>query len=359
MDRLIVADLFKAAFSVLTVLVLIIVSRNFIKVLSKAIEGNISHETVVALLGLKIIVAASAFLPASMFIALLMVLGRMYREQEMSAVASAGGGMSTIYRSVFLMVVPLSLFAAGFSLLAGPWAEFQSAKLTHQDEQSADVRGISAGRFSEYSGGDLIFYAERIEDGGRMHNVFVQNKQGGKLGVANSEFGRLQQFPGGLYLVLEDGQRVLGVAGQADFAIEHFHEYGVLIEKKVVSMSVGSSAISTEDLWHSSEPTEVAEFQDRISVPIGVLILAFVAVPMSKLSPRGGVYGRLLIAFAVYFSFGNLQKVNHSLVAKQQIPVWLGYIWVDALVLAFGVFLLVRSYGLQWFLIKLRGDAIV
>lgn len=356
LDKMIMADLLKTVLSVLTVLVLIIVSRKFIKVLAQAIEGNISNETVMTLLGLKIVIATSAFLPASLFIGVLIVLGRMYREQEMSAIASAGGGMWSLYRSVFWMVIPLSIVAAGFSLYAEPWAEMQSGKLMHQDKQNADIRGISAGRFSEYSDGDLIFYTERIDETGRMHNVFVQNKQGSKLGVANAGFGRLEQLPGGLYLVLEKGERVIGVPGQVDFTIENFDEYAVLIEKKVIALTLGSQALPSESLWQSQTPLDLAELQDRISVPVGVILLAFIAVPMSRLSPRGGIYGRLLIAFSVYFAFGNLQKVSHSLVAKESIPTWLGYVWVDALFIILGIFLLMRSYGFRWFLLKWRGE---
>lgn len=358
LDRMIVVDLLKTVLSVLTVLVLIIVSRKFIKVLALAIEGNISNETVMTLLGLKIIIATSAFLPASLFIAVLIVLGRMYREQEIAAIASAGGGMWTLFRAVFWLVIPLSIVAAGFSLYAEPWAEMQSGKLMHQDRQNADIRGISAGRFSEYSDGDLIFYTERIDENGRMHNVFVQNKQGSKLGVANAEFGRLQQLPGGLYLILEQGERVIGIPGQMDYTIENFNEYAVLVEKKVIELTLGVQALPSMDLWTSQSPVDIAELQDRISVPLGVLLLALIAVPMSRLTPRGGVYGRLLIAFGVYFAFGNLQKVSHSLVAKQSIPIWLGYIWVDLLFLALAITLLIRSHGLRWYWLKWRGGAL-
>ena len=160
LDKMIIKDLFKTMVSVLTVLVVIIVSRKFIRVLAQAIEGNIATDTVLTLLGLKIVIAATTFLPAALFMATLMVLGRMHREHEMSAIASAGGGVFTIYRAVFWLVIPLSIIAAGLSMVASPWAEAQTELLLHQDSENADVRGISAGRFSEYSSGELIFYTE-------------------------------------------------------------------------------------------------------------------------------------------------------------------------------------------------------
>jgi lipopolysaccharide export system permease protein len=133
LDKMIVADLFKTVIAVLSVIVIIIVSRKFIKVLGKAIEGSISNETVLTILGLNTVTAISSFLPAAIFMAVLMVLGRMYKDQEMSAIASAGGGAVTIYRSVFLLIIPLCIVAAGFSMIATPWAEAKISQELHDD----------------------------------------------------------------------------------------------------------------------------------------------------------------------------------------------------------------------------------
>jgi len=355
LDRMIIKDLFKTVCAVLAVLVVIIVSRKFIKVLAQAIEGNIATETVMKLLGLKIVIATTAFLPAAVFIAGLMVLGRMYREQEMAAIASAGGGLFTIYRSVFLLVLPLTVAAAGLSMYTTPWAEAQSEKLMHEDRQDADVRGISAGRFSEYSNGELIFYTESVDDNGQMHNVFVQNKQGDKLGVVNAQSGRLENLPGGLYLVLEQGERIQGIPGNRDFILETFGQYAVLVEKKTTVLSLARKAVDSQFLWQSTELQDIAEMQDRLNAPLGVLLLAFLAVPLARLSPRGGVYGSVLIAFGIYFAYGNLQRVNHSWVISQIVPSWLGYFWVELLLLLLGLFMLARLYGWKWLRLKFSG----
>lgn len=357
LDKMIIGDLFKTVLSVLSVLVLIIVSRKFIKILAQAIEGNIATETVFNLLGLKTILATTTFLPASLFMAVLMVLGRMHRENEMAAIASAGGGVFTIYRAVFMLVIPLSLCAAGMSMIASPWAEAQIEKLTHQDEENSDIRGISAGRFSEYSSGELIFYTENVNLSGKMHKVFVQNKQGDKLGVVNAEYGRLEYLPGGLYLILEQGERVQGIPGQSDFTIEQFKEYSVLVEKKSVAFVPRVEALPTPQIWKSTESKDIALIQDRLNAPIGVLLLAFLAVPLAKSSPRGGIYGSVLIAFGIYFAYANFQRVNHSWVISGMVPTWLGYFWVEALLLFVGLSMLIRLYSWKWIKLRLMGKA--
>ena len=354
LDKMIMRDLLKTVLAVLSVLVIIIVSRKFIKVLAKAIEGGISTETVLSILGLNTVIAVGAFLPASIFMAILMVLGRMYRDQEMAAVASAGGGTVVIYRAVFLLILPLALVASGLSMVATPWAEAKMRSLLHEDQKVADIRGIAAGRFSEYSHGDLVFYTEDIDKDKRMNNVFIQNRAGGKVGIINAKYGRMKNLPGGLYLVLEQGERIQGVPGKKGFIIEKFAEYAVRIEKKTTLLHQKRDGISSVDLWHSNALLDVAEMQKRLSIPLGVIFLSFLAVPLAKLSPRGGVYGSLVVAFAIYFVYGNLKRVGHSWVVNEIIPVWFGYFWVSLLLLLLGAVLLVRLYGIEWIIMNIK-----
>ena len=202
LDKMIVQDLLKTLSSVLTVLVIIIVSRKFIRILDDAIAGQVSNDTLLNILGLKTIVAAVEFLPVAIFMAVLMVLGRMYRDQEMSAISSAGGGALTLYRAVFLLVFPLSLLSLGLSLYTAPWAELGVDKLMQKGQESADMRGIAAGKFTEYSQGDLVFYVEKISADNKMHNVFVQNRQHGTLAIINAESASFRDLSDGLYIVL-------------------------------------------------------------------------------------------------------------------------------------------------------------
>ncbi len=350
LDRMIIKDVLLTFGAVLSVLVVIIVSRKFIKILAQAVEGEVSSETLLMILGFKTVIACGTFMPAAVFMAVLMVIGRMYRDQEMSAVASAGGGVLVIYRAVLSAVIPLSLLAGGLSLLVMPWAEATVREVLHEEEQSADIRGIAAGRFSEYGAGDVIFYTENIGENKRMEHVFVQHRLNDRIGIVNAEYGRLQYLPGGLYLVLENGERVQGVPGAKDFAVERFDEYAVRVEKKTKVLAQKRDGLPTSALWHSDEIKDVAELQDRIAIPIGTLLMSFLAVPLAKLSPRGGVYGSLGAAFVIYFVYGNLQKVAHSAVASGHLPIVAGYLVVPLFLIALGSILLIRLYGIQWVL---------
>jgi len=354
LDKMVGLDLLKTVLSVLSVVVVIIVSRQFIRILSKAIEGQIAHETVLNILGLNMLIALGTFLPASIFMAILMVLGRMYRDEEMAAVASAGGGVGVIYRAIFLAVLPLALVAALMSLVSTPWAEAKIRLLFFEDQKVADIRGISAGKFSEYSQGDLVLYTSDIDANKRMHQVFMQNRSTNNLGVVNAQYGQLKYLPGGLYLILENGERVRAIPGQRNLTLEKFDLYAVRIERKSVTLRQKRDGLPSWQLWQSDDLQNIAALQDRLSIPLGVIFLSFLAVPLAKLSPRGGIYSSLLIAFAIYFIYGNLNRLTHSWVVNKIIPSSYGYFAIYLLLLFVGIVLLVRLYGWQWIFIKIR-----
>jgi len=348
-------DLLKTLLSVWSVIVVIIVSREFIRVLNKAVEGRVANETLFSLLALKTITIGVSLLPAALFMAVLMVLGRMYRDQEMSAVAAAGGGAVKIYRAVFLMVVPASIAAAGLSLYASPWAEASIANILRQDEASSDLRGIAAGKFSEYSHGDLVFYVEKIDTDKTMRDVFVQSRRQDQLAIITAKSARVQNLADGPYIVFERGERVQGLPGELDYELETFTDYAIRLEEQDVALKLNKAATATALLWVSPKVADQAELQRRLALPLSLLLLAFIAVPLAQLHPRSGVYGNIVLGFLIYFSYGNLARLAQVWEINGTIPLWLGGLGVPMFLGIIGGLLLVKWYGWRWLLATLKG----
>jgi lipopolysaccharide export system permease protein len=176
----------------------------------------------------------------------------------------------------------------------------------------------------------------------------VQHRQTDSVAIINAESGRLMDLENGQYMVLKNGERVQGRAGELNYAIEHFEEYAVRIDTKVSPLIIAKQATPFGELWQSGTSIDAAEIQRRLSVPLGILLLGFIAIPLAELSPRGGIYGNMLVGFLIYFSYGNLLSVSQSWVLKQTISPWLGLTSVNLLLLIIGGFLLARFYGWRW-----------
>lgn len=348
-DRMIVGDMLKILLSVLSVLLLLIVTRRFLRVLSMAIEGEISGNTIFTLLGLKIIGTIPILLAPAMFLSVLMVLGRMYRDNEMTILATSGFGLYKTFRAVFILVIPVSCVAAFLSMQALPWSVKRTKEIVAMEEQSADIRGISAGRFGEYSRGDLVFYVEEITPSQKMQNIFVQNRQHNQLGIIASASGYIKEDSSGThYIVLEDGYRYEGQPGSTDYSVTQFGEYAVRVDERAAPATMGRKAASMITLWYSSLPKDRAEFLNRVSIPLGTLTLSLFAVPLARIAPRGGVYGNFLSAFLVYITYENLLRVSHTWVVNETFPRWVGIWWLYAFMLLVVFVLIIKAVGLRW-----------
>lgn len=353
-DKMIIQDLLKTLASVLSVIVIIIVSRNFISILKLAINGQLAKDTLFHYFSLKIIVVSINLLPVSTFIAILMILGRMYRDHEMTAMAAAGVGLGAIYRAIFMVIFPVFLLSGVLALFTAPWAEAQMKQLIHKDAQTADIRGISAGRFSEYSHGDLVVYVQKITQDKRLQGIFVQDRQHGQLSVVSAESGSISDLEDGRYIILKQGERVQGIPGTANVVIEKFDEYGVRIEKKTSDLQLAQEAVDSLLLWSAGRVVDIVELQRRIAIPLGIMVLTFLAVPLAKMAPRGGIYGNIFLAFLIYFSYENIRKIAHSWIVSGKLLVWPGYAGVYLFLIVIGLCFIIKLYGWRWFALNLK-----
>ncbi|MBT3506952.1 MAG: LPS export ABC transporter permease LptF [Methylococcales bacterium] len=352
LDKMIAWELFKTASSVLSVIVIILVSKKFVKVLSQAIEGNVSSDAVIKIVGYKALGIGISFLPAAIFIAVLVVLGRMYRDHEIDAIASGGAGLARIYQSITIFLIPVSVVSLCLSLFSIPWAESNIVEIKHQDQQQFELRGLISGSFRQR--GDLMFFIEDIDDNNRMHNVFATNHRTKNIEVINAAYGQLEDLPGGRYIVLQDAERVSGKPGQVDVVIERFDKYALLIKKDNKLPSYHIEAQSTKALLNGFSLRNSAELQRRLAVPLGVLMLGLLAVPLAQLTPRGGVYGNVIVAFLIYFSYANLQKFSQGWLLKGVLPLWFSLTWVYVLMFLVWLLLLLRFFGLPWIKVIFR-----
>jgi lipopolysaccharide export system permease protein len=176
----------------------------------------------------------------------------------------------------------------------------------------------------------------------------VQNRKKNNLSIITSENSRFEDLPGGRYMVFENGERIQGYPGDYNYTIEKFKEYAVIIEEKAVSNSFNSKAVASQALWESTTAKDVAELQNRLTLPLTILLFAFIAVPLAKISPRGGIYGSVMLGFLIYFSHGNFSGITQSWVIKGAIPIWPGVFWANLGLFVVGLLLLANWYGIQW-----------
>jgi len=147
-------------------------------------------------------------------------------------------------------------------------------------------------------------------------------------------------------LLVQDGRRYSGVPGTPRFSVIEFSEHGIPYELPGVDEpELEPRAMSTAALFRSTENEAVAELHWRIGVPLSTLILAILAVPLSRSQPRQGRYGRIAIGLLVFIIYFNLLSAGKAWVEQGNVPPLVGIWWVHALMLSFALLLLAKQNG--------------
>lgn len=340
--------------AVTVVLLVILLSNQLARVLSQAAANEFPQGVVLALIGLTSASYLTVVVPIGFFLAIMLALGRLYHESEMAALQSCGIGPVRLYGPIGLLGALVAALLVWLSFWAIPEAISRAQEIRASAYRDAQLGMLEPGRFRTFGNGSVVFYAERVDENGILHNVHVfvdrsaerrdaQNEGEIEVWVATRAEQRGAGKPEQLF-VMYDGEMYQGVPGGGQFRIMEFSEAGFPISVAgPVSTASKAEMKPTATLWASEDPRDRAELQWRISAPVLALVLMVLAVPLSRLRPRQGRFGRIGIAILAYFVYSQLLAASRAWLESNTVPEYIGMWWVHGVVLCIGLWLLARE----------------
>lgn len=336
-DRYLLKEFVINLIAVTGVLWLIYVSTRFARYLADAAVGNMPADVIFSLLGLSSLGALSILLPIGAFLAVMLALGRMSSDNELTVMAACGISQQRIIRNVLLFAGAISIIVAVLALWIVPNVLSERYELQERAKISANTTGLIAGSFKESQEGDWTFYSERLSaDKQFLENVFIEIQREPKPLIFRSETGHFEidSVTGDKFLVLEEGYRYEGKAGDQDFTIAQFATHSLLIEKgQEGEVRERHKALPTSELLERGNPRDMAEVQWRSASALMTLLLCLMAIPLANAGPRQGRYAGFVPAVLIYIIYSNLLGVSRAWVSKGDMPVWLGGVWAHVLML--------------------------
>ncbi|CAK0745196.1 lipopolysaccharide export system permease protein [Gammaproteobacteria bacterium] len=350
-DRYIAREITHTLLAVFGILMVILISHQFVRYLADAAAGEVPGDMLLVLIGLKAISFAGLVLPLSLFLSVIIGLGRFYRDSEMVVMAACGIGPLQILKSVMRTAVMVGIVLAVLSLYFNPWAAEQKSRFLDQARAKPELSGITSGRFQESNRGETVYFAERLNPDGALENVFIQyRRSGGISGILAAARGHQEVDPhsGNRYLVLVDGHRYEEPAEGNEFRTMSYGRHGVAIPSPHVETGGRKrEAMPTFQLLTSNLREDRAELQWRWSLPLSAILFAALGVPLSHSTPREGRYGKLFTGILVYLVFSNLLSVARNWMDRGTVPVELGLWWVHGLLLILVMVMMVGAKGLR------------
>lgn len=340
LQKYIFREWFWTSLAVSIVLVVVLVGAYLGDILDDITDGRMPAGLISTQVLFHMPVILGNILPLAGFVAVMWGLGRLYRDQEMAVMRASGFGWRKLVKPLLALMLPLATILLVLGLSIAPRAALMAEEQLRQAFLSAVVWGLQPGKFHVLRKGELVIYAESIEeDNATLKNIFIKQKQELREQIWVASQGRywVDGESGDHFLILENGKITDLEPGKLDLRVLNFVRNDLRLPQPEIRQKRDKPKVNlvpTSDLLKNPGPEYSAELQWRLAPALTVVILGFLAMPLSHSQPREGRGVRIMLGILVYLVYGNALYLCKSWIAEGTLPASIGMWWVHATFLA-------------------------
>ncbi len=317
-DSTVRRELAKTFGATLVVILTIVITMMLIRTLGMAAGGSVAPEDVVLVLGYVALGYLPMMMTLSLFVAIVVSLGRMYRDSEMVIWFASGVGLGRFVRPVLHMAWPVLVVVGLLLLIVWPWGNRSSAELRTRYEQRSDLSRIAPGVFQTSRDGSRVFFVDRASRADtEAHQIFILSQQKDNESVTSARSGRLELEGNDRVLELDQGQRNAIDSRDGVRTLASFERYAVVIDEQVVRAAQARppNAMTTLDLLRDPRPRQQGELAWRFGMLAASGNLLLLGVGLSASNPRRPGNWNLLFALLAFVAYFNLVNLSQAWVA--------------------------------------------
>ncbi|MEK8052220.1 LPS export ABC transporter permease LptF [Ideonella sp. DXS22W] len=323
-DSTVRRELARSFGATLVVILTIVITMMLIRTLGMAAGGNVAPEDVVLVLGYFALGHLPTMLSLSLFIAVVVTLGRMYRDSEMVIWFASGVGLGRFVRPVLRMAWPVLLAVGLLLLFVWPWGNQAGTELRGRYEQRSDLSRVTPGVFQTSRDGSRVFFIDRASQaagngaGVEGQNVFVLAQRDTVESVTSAHKGRLVDVGEQRMLQLDEGQRNEVDSASGVRTLSSFARYRVAVSDAAARSAEERppKATSTLGLLRNPTPRNQGELAWRFGLLLAAANLLLLGVGLSATQPRRASNWNLLLALLSFVAYFNLINLTQTWVAS-------------------------------------------
>lgn len=349
-------DVFYTMLAVTIIVAGILLCNKFIRYLNYVANGTLPLDSLLYLILLQLPVFFTLLLPLGLFVGILLTYSRMYSDSEMTVLFASGMSQWQLLFMTLLYSSFIAVVVGALGIWLNPKFNLERNRLLESASANMAFHTIVPGRFQSSRDGTKVFYTEKLSANKKiLKNFFVADQienasqpevQEWNIISARQAYNMHDQATGDDFIVASDGYRYKGVIGNLDFQVIKFAEYGMRINKLAKERTRGSEQnLSIVELFKlkAQQKKYMAELQWRLSLPLMALVLAVLAVALSRVNPRQGRFTRFVPAVLIYIIYANMLFVSRDWVESGKVSVWVGMWWTHAAVLLLALYLMIRK----------------
>lgn len=308
----------------LVVLVTVVMTMTLIRTLSEATRGVFNPADVLIIMGYTVLSDLPMILSLSLFIAVIGVLNRMYRDSEMVIWLGSGRGLASLLRPLVRFSWPIFVVIFLLAFVVLPWAFGRIEDLRDQYEKRGDIARVEAGQFQESASGDRVFFIEKdASDKLAGTHVFMVTREKGKETITSAARGTVQVIGTDQFLVLENGQRLEKAEGSGALSLSTFGRYGARVgaDNPSARSFTPPSTLSAVALMEAPSARNLAELAWRSGLFLAAVNLLVIGLAVAGVNPRSGRTGNMALAFLIFIVYFNLLVLGKNWIETEKVTL--------------------------------------
>jgi lipopolysaccharide export system permease protein len=317
-------ELDRGVVGTLMVLLTVVLTMVLIRMLGLAAKGNVAVTDVSLLMGYSMIGQLPTLLTLAVFIAVVSLLNRLYRDTEMLVWQASGVRLLRMLRPLWQMSWPILLILMGLTFWARPWAQQQLDILRIRFEQRSEISRIAPGQFQTSADGKKVFFIDSHSNTDRIgKNVFIVMSEKNKEAVVNASEGLVEVSNGLRYLNLRNGERVETDTSTGVFSRAQFESARILLGEAPLAEATPtrSRSKSTWALVGSDALDDKGELVWRVGSIWCCLNLVLIGLASASPQVRRATSWSMVWALLAFIAYFNTMSLSQNWVASGKLPM--------------------------------------
>ncbi len=293
-------EIIKTFFGVLIIFLFLVLGSKLVGYFEDAAEGVLNPEIIFSVVALRIPDFVSLLLPLSYFLAVTIVLSRLYSEREMFGFLSVGLSLSNIFK--FLLPLTLFLMISVYTLNAfiAPITKEMSKDMLIADSIDELIDSLDEEKINMLDDGKgFISFDEKNKNSTFRNPIFVSLDNNSFFVLLAENMSIINSNSNNYEFIFYEGLMTTNFNSDTNGHIESFFKEFVLpFENKLQN----KENLIDEILDYSPSIGKAKLFWD-ISLPLMILVLLIVALNISIVGPRDGRLKSIMPGVLIYIFY--------------------------------------------------------
>ena len=319
-------------------------------------EQPLAEAGVVLALSLPHIVVLT--LPVAFLLGLLIGIGRLSADSELTALRAAGIDLAGLYRPIGALAVGISGITLFLMLAVVPRTNHLLYAMKLRLSSFAFAQRIQPGVFSPEFGGLRVYVEKASADRRELSGLIISDRsnpaEGDRLTLARRGWLELEEDQGRLWLRVEDAETHHQEEGGSHYDVTSFSKQrmvlqdngpaGLTQEKQIREQTLRELLARGAALARRPEDRRLAmtEVHKKFALPAACLVFGLIGLPLGIVNRRGGRAAGFAVSVAIVLLYYALIATGEARAIEGRTSPALAMWLPNILLLVFGLFALAR-----------------